>query len=167
MLDVETYYTVAHDILKLGEILMPDDQSRRFRKEPIYKQICRIRSSMVRHAYEKPDGDPYSGFGWSPDTGPRLKLGSPASGFTDPGFFENQQRLVALLDKYRLGRFVLPGHYQHIAGYLRRTLKSADLNGYVVPQIHYSDQIRLGDERLETRGMLPVSEEDWRSAATD
>jgi hypothetical protein len=154
VLDVETYYTVAHDCLKLAEVLL-GPEGVGLKTEPTYRRICAIRSHMVRHAFDKNDGDPSPSLGWTPTSGPQLKCGSTVTGFQDPGFFENQRTFVALLEKYRLGRFVSPGGYQRIADYLRRVTGDAGLDGYALPQIHYSDELRIGTAGLAFR-LLPV-----------
>src|SRR4029077_6528846 len=56
-LDTETYYTVANDLLGvIIQSLEPDDRPK-LKNEPAYKTKRRIRSGLVRHAFDKPDGD--------------------------------------------------------------------------------------------------------------
>jgi hypothetical protein len=99
LLDTETFYTVAADALKLiGLFLMPDEL-KWFRADPTYKLICRIWSEMVRHAYDKPDGDTYSGFGYGLAEGLVLKAGSGRKG--EPGYVANFQAFWGLLGKAR------------------------------------------------------------------
>jgi hypothetical protein len=156
-LDVETYYTVAHDCLKLAAILLSEKAAVGLKREPAFRHICHLRSQMIRHAYEKPDGDPDPSMGWSPETGPRLKAGSPDRRSHDPGFFINQNGLVALLDKYQVGRFVLPGYYQQVADHLKKLTGSEDLAGYRVPQLHFAEGVRLNSDRLSTHGLPAVN----------
>ena len=44
VLDLETYYTVAHDLFKLIYLLIPAELKKTFKKEKGYKNICAIRS---------------------------------------------------------------------------------------------------------------------------
>ena len=78
VLDAETFYTVAHDVLKVVELFLSPSELGQFRSDRVYKKLCKIRSSRVRHAYDKPDGNPYSGYGYGSDCGPILKAGSGA-----------------------------------------------------------------------------------------
>jgi hypothetical protein len=101
-LDTETYYTVAHDLLGvIGQLVKPD-QCARLKKEATYKTIRRIRSALVRHSFDKPDGDPYPGFGFGGASGVQLRTWNqnPPKGFRDPGFYENRRALHDLLHKY-------------------------------------------------------------------
>jgi hypothetical protein len=86
LLDTECFYTIANDALKLIEVFLHRGERERFRAERPYKIICRLRSRSVRHAYDKPDGNSYPGFGFSPHSGLVLKAGSRASeesGYTE------------------------------------------------------------------------------------
>lgn len=96
-LDTETFYTVAHDLFKLLELFLMEPA--RFRNEPANKKICRIRSQLVRHAFDKPDGNPYPGFGYSPVAGVMLKAGSQAA-LVDPGYCANHAAAMGLLRRY-------------------------------------------------------------------
>jgi hypothetical protein len=57
-LDAETYYTVAFDLLKLIERFLPAERAVAFRREPIFETIRQLRNLLVRHAVDKPNGDP-------------------------------------------------------------------------------------------------------------
>lgn len=113
------------------------------------------RGSWCGTHLRKEDGDPSPSLGWTPTSGPQLKCGSTVTGFHDPGFFENQKALVALLEKYRLGRFVSPGGYQRVADHLRRETGNTRLDGYALPQIHYSGELRIGATGRASR-LLPL-----------
>jgi hypothetical protein len=98
ILDLETYYTVAADLLKLIEGFLPDADRKKLRADSTYKTIQKIRNWVIRHSYDKPGSDPYSGFSWSDKTGIALKGGTPFSSQLDPGFLVNSKNLADLLD---------------------------------------------------------------------
>ena len=102
VLDTETFYTVAADSLKLVALFFPLDEMKRFAAEPGYKTIQRIRSECVRHAYDKPDGDAYSGFGFGSQHGPAraavLKAGSGRK--EGEGYFKDFHAFWQLLQDY-------------------------------------------------------------------
>jgi hypothetical protein len=100
LLDVETYYTVAADLLKVLICMIPAGaEQTRFKNEPCYKKIMAIRNHLVRHAYDKPSGDPYNGFGLGSGVGLMLKSGTK---FRDPGHEQNIADLKALLSRYEI-----------------------------------------------------------------
>lgn len=99
-LDTETYYTVAHDLLKLGAMLLPSDEAKSLKAERAYKIVAGVRSHLVRHAYDKPDGDPWPGFGIEEDGGVFLRRGSSRPKFEDPGFEVNACEITSVFDKY-------------------------------------------------------------------
>jgi hypothetical protein len=101
-LDTETYYTVAFDALTLIERFLPEERTPEFRRETVYKVIRRLRNQFVRHARNKPNGDPYPEYGIGELEGIVLKDGTPKKGFRDPGFFKNSTALRELLTKYTL-----------------------------------------------------------------
>ena len=101
-LDAETYYTVAFDLLKLIERFLPAERAVAFRREPIFKTIRQLRNLLVRHAVDKPNGDPYPGFGIGELEGVVLKAGTAKGLFTDPGFYKNAAALHALFEKYKV-----------------------------------------------------------------
>jgi hypothetical protein len=98
VLDTETFYTVAADALKLAALFLPVAEMKRFVTEPGYKTIQRIRSECVRHAYDKPDGDPYGGFGFGPEQGPVLKAGSGRR--EGKGYYADFQDFWQILQEY-------------------------------------------------------------------
>ena len=100
ILDLESYYTIAHGLLKLISKLLPGPASKKFQKEETYKRIARIRNQLIRHAYDKDWGDPFGGFAHNDRVGLRLKGSSPADSFRDPGFLVNRRDLTLLLNKY-------------------------------------------------------------------
>ena len=102
-LDAETYYTVALDLLKLMREFVPD--RKELEGEPTYKTIAAIRNWHVRHAYDRNQGDPYSGSGFSPSCGPMLKAGSNKAAASDVGFLQNCDALKELLKKYRVQQY--------------------------------------------------------------
>ena len=108
LLDVETYYTITHDLLKLAQVLLPPLEAKRFKQEPTFKRILIIRNRLVRHAYDKPNGDPYSGFGWGVREGIQVKAGSslPDLADIDPGFRLNDKDVEELLEKYGIRHLV-------------------------------------------------------------
>lgn len=75
ILGTETFYTVAHDALKLAELFLPAAVLKSFRNDQAYKVMYRIRSPRVRHSYDKPDGDPSGASGFDARYGPVLKSG--------------------------------------------------------------------------------------------
>jgi hypothetical protein len=99
VLDLETYYTVAHDALCLAEKLLAPGELRSFRTAPIRRTIRILRNQKIRHSYNKPDGDPYGGIAYSEEMGPALCLGSPYADFDDPGYYANRAALEELLSK--------------------------------------------------------------------
>jgi len=99
VLDLETYYTVAADVLDLGEELLPSGELPSFKAAPICTIIRKLRNLKVRHAYNKPNGEPYSGIGLSREMGPQLSPGSPYAEFEDPGYYANKAALEELLNK--------------------------------------------------------------------
>ena len=101
-LDAETYYTVASDLLGVIGQLLTSELRDSLRREAAYKLIRRTRNQLVRHSSDKPDGDPYPGFGVGGSTGVQLRTWSqsPPNGFRDPGFYENRRALQHLLRKY-------------------------------------------------------------------
>ena len=109
MLDVETYYTVAHDLLKLASELLPQREGKQFRAEAAYKTISAVRTHLVRHAYgNRPENDPFAGCAWHATRGLILKGGSPLETVGDPGFFQNRDALGnLLLKRYRVRELVV------------------------------------------------------------
>ena len=100
-LDTETFYTVAHDLLKLAALFV--DKPSTFKKEPAYTTICKIRSHLIRHAYDtKMDGDTFGGFGISSVAGPELKAGSGNTKTRDQGYLRNYEALMELLQRYEV-----------------------------------------------------------------
>ncbi len=100
VLDAETYYTIAHDLLTLAAGLMDASEKRRFRQEPAVKMIRTIRNHLVRHAFGgHRDNDPHCGYAWGSKDGIILKGGS-LLGQRDAGFFSNRDQLRALLKRY-------------------------------------------------------------------
>ena len=99
-LDTETYYTVAHDLLKVGVKILPQEKARRLKGERVYKIVAAIRNHLVRHAHDKPNGDPWPGFGITEEAGVLLKSGTPYSILEDPGFVVNSRLIKDLLEKY-------------------------------------------------------------------
>lgn len=100
ILDTETFYTVAHDALKVVELFLTPTELRALRGERAYKTICTIRSRLVRHAYDKPDGNPYSGYGYGPAYGPILKAGS--NGVEDEGYLQHFAAFWSLLQRHKI-----------------------------------------------------------------
>jgi hypothetical protein len=98
VLDLETYYTVAADVLDLAGELLPPSELPSFKAAPICKIIRKLRNLKVRHAYNKPDGEPYSGIGLSREMGPQLSPGSPYAKFEDPGYYANKAALEELIN---------------------------------------------------------------------
>jgi hypothetical protein len=93
---------VAFDLLKLIERFLPAERAVAFRREPIFKTIRQLRNLLVRHAVDKPNGDPYPGFGIGELEGVVLKAGTAKGLFTDPGFYKNAAALHALFEKYKV-----------------------------------------------------------------
>ncbi len=103
LLDVETYYTIAHQLLELASKLMPDDEAKRFKGEPTFRTIAAIRNHLVRHAYgDHRENDPYAGSAWSGSRGVILKGGTSLKGNQDAGFTVNRESLQELLQKYNI-----------------------------------------------------------------
>ena len=100
VLDLETYYTVAHDLLKLMLRHLPKSRKPELESDATFKTICTIRDHLVRHAYDKARGDPYNCLVWNRERGPCLRLGSPTPKFRDSGYFVNRENLMSLLEKY-------------------------------------------------------------------
>jgi len=100
-LDVETYYTVAFDLLRLIERFLPEQQVADFRREGIYKTMRLLRNQLIRHAFDG-NGDPYSGFGLGELEGVVLKAGTAKGPFIDSGFYKNAAFLHALFEKYKV-----------------------------------------------------------------
>ena len=103
-LDTETFYTVAHDLVKVIALLLEKPEKTRFEKESAYRAVCRIRNELIRHAYDAtPIGNAYCGFGIGEPSGPVLKCGSgadPNDGFLDEGLFRNRDALYAVCKEY-------------------------------------------------------------------
>src|ERR1700687_5429477 len=55
-LDLETYYTVAADVLKAAAPLLHTLTRKKLANDVRYKQLQKVRNWIVRHAYDKPDG---------------------------------------------------------------------------------------------------------------
>ena len=103
-LDVETYYTVAHDLLKLVSRLLSDDERKRFESEPTYKHLAAIRTHLIRHAYgSHPKNNPFPGRAWHSKRGLILRAGSSLRTVTDKGFFANRDALHDLVRRYKVG----------------------------------------------------------------
>ena len=100
VLDLETYYTVAADVLDLAQQLLPDIEQWALKTAPICKIIRKLRNRKIRHAYNKPNGDPYGGLAYNEKMGPALKLGSPYADFDDPGYYANKRGLDELLQTH-------------------------------------------------------------------
>ncbi|MBZ5635703.1 MAG: hypothetical protein LAO55_21455 [Acidobacteriia bacterium] len=101
-LDVETVYTIAADILKLGCILLPLAEAQKLEREPHYKHVQYLRNSAVRHALNKFSGDPHNEFQFDPQKGLVLKAGSPYATREDQGYLRNYDELARLFDRYDL-----------------------------------------------------------------
>jgi hypothetical protein len=100
VLDAETFYTVAHDAIKIAELFLAPNELSAFRGDRAYKTICKIRSNVVRHAYDKPDGNTYSGYGYGPAYGPILKAGS---GLVDAqGYLQHFASFWSLLENHKI-----------------------------------------------------------------
>lgn len=121
ILDLETFYTVAHDLLVLAATLLPRQQGASFKTSTGFKTISAIRTKLVRHAYDKPDGDPFNTFGWSAKDGPMLKGASPIRRFRDPGFFRNAEKLHSGLDEFDVSLLILDRHTREL---LREVVRS-------------------------------------------
>jgi hypothetical protein len=48
VLDAETFYTVAHDALKIVDLFLAPSELGPFRRDRDYKVICKISSNLVR-----------------------------------------------------------------------------------------------------------------------
>ena len=99
---------MAHNLLKLVASLLEPERSSGLKSEPAYKNICAIRSHLVRHAYDKPSGDPYGGFAWNEERGPILDGGSPFGRHRDPGFNPNAAALEQLFSVYEIDLLAFP-----------------------------------------------------------
>jgi len=103
LLDAETYYTIAYQLLQLASNLMPNDKARQFKKEPTFRTFAAIRNNLVQHAYGAyPQNDPYGGCAWSGARGIILKGGTALKGVQDNGFVVNKKSLQELLAKYNV-----------------------------------------------------------------
>ena len=98
-LDLETYYTVAFDLLKLAASLLPEHRRAPLRSDKTYKRIAVLRNQRTRHAYDKPDGIHDSGINWNENSGPSLHT-TASHGISDPGFFVNWKNLDDLIIEY-------------------------------------------------------------------
>jgi len=98
VLDTETFYTVAQDALDVAGLFLTQTELKALRRDPAFKMICNIRSHRVRHAYNKPDGNPYSGYGYGPAYGPILKAGS--DGVKDEGYLQHSAAFWSLLERH-------------------------------------------------------------------
>ena len=98
--DAEKFFTVAHDAAKIAELFLTQRELIAFRGDRAYKTICKIRSNVVRHAYDKPDGNPYSGYGYGPTYGPILKAGSGL--VDDHGYLQHFASFWALLENHKI-----------------------------------------------------------------
>jgi hypothetical protein len=94
--DAETFYTVAADFLKLAASII---RQPAFTSDAVYKRIQAVRNHLIRHAYEKPDGVAYCGWGFGPDYGPVLKAGS-GSQFATKGYFQDHRDLMDFLSRF-------------------------------------------------------------------
>jgi hypothetical protein len=79
---------------------MTPSELDRFKDDQAYKRLSRIRSQLIRHAFDKPDGDAYSGFGYGSAKGPVLKAGSGRP--EEPGYFENFRAFWKLLETHNV-----------------------------------------------------------------
>jgi hypothetical protein len=101
-LDLETFYTVAFDLFKVSQLVIAPEQAKALRREADYKLIARLRNGLVRHAYDKDDGD-CSGMLWvAGDKGPVLRDMSPFSRWKDPGYHHNRVAIHDLIKRYGL-----------------------------------------------------------------
>ena len=98
-LDLETYYTVAFDLLTLASRLLPPAKQRSLKASPTFKRIAILRNQRTRHAYNKPDGIHDGGLNWNTTTGPSLNTIAHHR-IDDPGFFVNQPDLDDLIVEY-------------------------------------------------------------------
>jgi len=108
ILDIETFYTIAADLLKILCQMIPPEGREKLQSETAYRRFMTIRNILIRHAYDKPNGDPHNGFAIGAVEGIMLKGGSPGSKFSDPGYFKNFQLFSELLDKYKVPPIQLP-----------------------------------------------------------
>lgn len=102
-LDLDTFYTVAFDLLKVAQLVIAPEQARALRREANYKLIARLRNSLVRHAYDKDDGDCFGMLWVAGEKGPVLRDMSPfSSRWKDPGYHHNRVAVQDLIKRYGL-----------------------------------------------------------------
>jgi hypothetical protein len=98
ILDTQTYYTVAHHLLKLAaQLLRKNDRNRL--EEPVFKSVATIRNKLIRHAYVDSRVDIPNSFGYSVVTGPSIVGTTDTS---DPGLFVTHAGILELLQKYSI-----------------------------------------------------------------
>jgi hypothetical protein len=95
-LDLETYYTVAFDLLTLAELLLPNEKATALRKHKTFKRIAVLRNQRTRHAYNKPNGMHDCNVNWNGEVGPSLHYDR----LYDPGFFLNHKELDDLIGEF-------------------------------------------------------------------
>jgi hypothetical protein len=98
-LDVETYYTVANDLLGVIRQLLPGESAAQFKKEPAYTRIKELRNHLARHRWDKSFGDPHPVFCFGLGFVARLGSGNPGK-LTDRGYSENRAVLQEVLQRY-------------------------------------------------------------------
>lgn len=106
-LDTETFYIVAAAFLKLAARIIG---GKTFMDDPVYKRIQSVRNQLITHAFERPDGVAYSGWGFGPSEGPVLKAGS-GSELAQSGYYRDHANLLALMDKFGATEQGLGAHW--------------------------------------------------------
>jgi len=99
ILDTQTYYTVAHQLLKLAAQLLCKNDRNKLEEEPVFRTVGKIRNKLIRHAYVDSKADIPNSFGYSLVTGPSI-VGTTDT--TDPGLFVTHAGIVELLQKYSI-----------------------------------------------------------------
>lgn len=95
-LDLETYYTVAFDLLTLAKLLLPEEKATTLRNHKTFKRIAVLRNQRTRHAYNKPNGMHDCNVNWNEEVGPSLHHDRSH----DPGFFLNHKELDDLIGEF-------------------------------------------------------------------
>jgi hypothetical protein len=132
-LDLETFYTVAFDLLKVAQLVIAPQKARALRREANYKLIARLRNSLVRHAYDKDDGDCFGMLGVAGDKGPVLRdMSAFNSRWKDPGYHHNRKAVQDLIKRYGLDALPMRKIYSASPFKVRDTTKPIDTGGFGV-----------------------------------
>jgi hypothetical protein len=70
-----------------------------------------VRNHLVRHAYEKPDGVAYSGWGYGNGVGLVLKAGS-GNRLATNGYFKDHAELMHFLDRFHATKEGMAEHWK-------------------------------------------------------